>query len=66
MKCANRSCSAELHYLGDGKLFVDEVRIPDSPTRLRYAWLCSQCLGRMTVVFDKQSGDPSVVQEGAA
>ncbi|HEU5452904.1 MAG TPA: hypothetical protein VFU76_13005 [Terriglobales bacterium] len=65
-KCANPACSREFHYLGDGRLFIGEVRTGESPRRHQYAWLCGQCAGQMTVVFDRDSGKPSVIEASAA
>ena len=66
-KCANESCSAVFHCLGQGKLFIGESHTAIIQSRRRsYAWLCPKCSGEMTVVFDKESGDPIVQAVRAA
>ncbi|HYE25327.1 MAG TPA: hypothetical protein VEG32_09030 [Clostridia bacterium] len=67
-KCANPDCSAEFHYLGDGKLFAvhfeDEAlrrgagrsAAPASkrhPRSVEHFWLCSECSEKMTVGLDR-------------
>ncbi len=61
-KCANQSCPAEFHRFLEGRVFVGEIRaIADEPLQQRYAWLCDKCSDRMTVVFDRESGEAAQV-----
>ena len=58
-KCANPDCSALLHRLRDGRLFVFDAnaiqaKAPQSPAATRrrtprYHWLCNDCLKTLTV-----------------
>ena len=61
-KCADSNCSATFTNLREGRVFVDEG-FPsfDGSTRLRYAWLCTECSKRSTIVFDRETGEPRVV-----
>lgn len=67
-KCANPDCSAEFHYLGDGKLFAvhfeDEAlrlgaggitapALKKHPRGVEHFWLCSACSEKMTVGLDR-------------
>lgn len=67
-KCANPDCSAEFHYLGDGKLFAvhfeDEAlrlgagraarsNLKKHPRGVEHFWLCSACSEKMTVGLDR-------------
>jgi len=68
-KCANPSCSNQLIYLRQGKLFVMEhapetaARL-ENPTstkakpvqRVEHFWLCGPCSADMTLTYDQQSG----------
>jgi hypothetical protein len=66
-KCANPSCSNQLIYLREGKIFVMEHSIhpklwPQGPipartaTRLEHFWLCGRCSENLTLVYDKERG----------
>ena len=55
-KCANPSCSATFHRLGDGRLFVVEASEANSSRKLQYFWLCNSCRQTMTVAAKKGSG----------
>ncbi len=58
-KCANPECSAVLHRLQDGRLFVFDVPVIQArgtgPApgakhhRPQYHWLCSECSKTLTV-----------------
>ena len=56
-KCVNLACSAQFHYLHEGKVFrldTGTLALPDGhPNRkTEYFWLCDRCAKIMTVVFD--------------
>ena len=69
-KCANPDCSATFRYFHTGKLFrvetsagLDRRRAMGQDAaeskpmrRLEFFWLCNECAGRMTVVFDRDLG----------
>ena len=66
-KCANPSCSNQLIYLREGKIFVMEhsskPRLwPQGPipagtvSRLEHFWLCGTCSENLTLVYDKVRG----------
>ena len=40
-KCANPSCRAEFHFLGEGQLFVRKVR--EARVTSEIFWLCPRC-----------------------
>ena len=62
-KCANAGCSAEFHYLSEGKVYVwDAHAAPELRRKRRHAWLCAECAGKMTVEFDVRTGEPNVLQ----
>lgn len=65
-KCANPACASEFHYLGDGRVFVGEVPGTESSRTRQYAWLCGKCLGQMTLVFEKDTGEPRLMNMDAA
>jgi len=56
-KCANPACSAAFHRLGQGRLFIKEVRADPHDGRgswhLRYFWLCDSCCRTMTIVGER-------------
>ena len=66
-KCANPSCSNQLIYLREGKIFVMErstnrglwphgsVRAKTS-ARLEHFWLCGRCAQNLTLVYDRERG----------
>ena len=64
-KCANPDCSAQFRYLRNGKLFrihnemltaaeaVAQNSLQQAATRRdRFFWLCNECAGKMTLVFE--------------
>ena len=69
-KCANPECAAPFRYFHQGKLFRleteagfdrrrtlgvnDEMKKPRR--RLEFYWLCENCAGKMTLVFEKGAG----------
>jgi hypothetical protein len=67
-KCANPSCSAQLVYLREGKIFM--VERPQQlypaatgrqekralPARVEHFWLCGACSAQMTLVYDSTTG----------
>lgn len=69
-KCANPECSVPFRYFHTGKLFrvetatgLDRRRTMGHDgeqrkalRRLEFFWLCESCAGKMTLVFDKDSG----------
>jgi hypothetical protein len=81
-KCANPSCSNQLIYLREGKIFVMEHAakaklwpqgpIPARPAaRLEHFWLCGRCAENLTLVYREESGvevvaKPSKPQQRAA
>jgi len=64
-KCANPSCSTQLVYLREGKIFMMEA---DSQTvapassakkgarRVEHFWLCGPCSAQFTLAYDRQYG----------
>lgn len=67
-KCANPSCSTQLVYLREGKIFVME-RAPQSqppemagpekkamPAGVEHFWLCGPCSAEMTLIYDRAAG----------
>lgn len=66
-KCANPSCSTQLVYLREGKIFMMEqpqearaAGTPEqkrpSPVRVEHFWLCGPCSAEMTLVYDGTAG----------
>jgi hypothetical protein len=66
-KCANPSCSNQLVYLREGKIFVMEHSTkprlwPNGPipakaaARLEHFWLCGHCARNLTLVYDRERG----------
>lgn len=69
-KCANPDCSASFRYFHKGKLFRVETASGFERRRtmgkdgerdkllrrLEFYWLCEDCAGKMTLIFDKGSG----------
>jgi hypothetical protein len=63
-KCANPSCSTELVYLREGKIFMVEapaqatkpVPSPKPANRVEHFWLCGPCAAQLTLAYDRQSG----------
>lgn len=66
-KCANPSCSNQLIYLREGKIFVMEHSThprlwPQGPVpaktaaRLEHFWLCGRCSQTLTLVYDRDRG----------
>jgi hypothetical protein len=66
-KCANPSCSNQLIYLREGKIFVMEHSTnpklwPQGPiparsgARLEHFWLCGRCAENLTLVYHGESG----------
>jgi len=66
-KCANPSCSTQLVYLREGKIFMMESSsslretkaVPQSPEKARrveHYWLCGPCSAEMTLAYDRQRG----------
>ncbi len=69
-KCANPSCAVTFRYFHQGKLFrleteagLDRRRAlgnDDSMKkplrRIEFYWLCEDCAGKMTLVFEKGAG----------
>jgi hypothetical protein len=59
-KCANPQCSAEFHYLHEGRLFKipTEARKHNGdgskklPHKLEHFWLCSVCSLTLTIAVD--------------
>jgi uncharacterized protein YcsI (UPF0317 family) len=60
-QCANPSCSNQLHYLREGRIFVFDLPDPDVPVpapggharRLQHFWLCGSC--SQTMVMEQTS-----------
>ena len=57
-KCANPSCSVQLRYLREGRLFETRARVGDKCS-VEYFWLCDDC-SRYSIVV-KQNGGPVLV-----
>lgn len=66
-KCANPSCSNQLIYLREGKIFVMEHgprpklwQQDPAPaghsTYLEHFWLCGRCAETLTLVYDRERG----------
>jgi hypothetical protein len=69
-KCANPDCSVPFRYFHTGKLFRAEIaagldrrrtfeqeaRHNRPLRRLEFFWLCEDCAGKMTLIFDEESG----------
>lgn len=64
-KCANPSCSTELVYLREGKIFMMEASAqpkaaeapaPKPAIRVEHFWLCGPCSEQLTVAYDRQNG----------
>jgi hypothetical protein len=69
-KCANPECAAPFRYFRLGKLFRWETEVgfdrrrslgPDDEMkktirRIEFYWLCENCAGKMTLVFEKGVG----------
>jgi hypothetical protein len=67
-KCANPSCSTQLVYLREGKIFMMEqphqthLSEPPGqekktlPVRVEHFWLCGPCSAEMTLVYDRTAG----------
>ena len=66
-KCANPSCSTQLVYLREGKIFMMESssllretkavpQSPQKPSRVEHYWLCGPCSAEMTLAYDRQRG----------
>lgn len=64
-KCANPSCSNQLVYLREGKIFMMEAapsqaepatHLPKAPNRIEHFWLCGACSAEMTLAYDAQHG----------
>ncbi len=63
-KCANPSCSTELVYLREGKIFMVEAPTqeqkpepsPKPANRVEHFWLCGPCAAQLTLAYDRQSG----------
>ncbi len=57
-KCANPTCSATFHRLGEGRLFIKEIDAGAGDGRarsreIRYCWLCDSCRRTMTVITER-------------
>jgi hypothetical protein len=63
-KCANPSCSTELVYLREGKIFMVEAPAqaqkselsPKPANRVEHFWLCGPCAAQLTLAYDRRSG----------
>jgi hypothetical protein len=69
-KCANPECAATFRYFHQGRLFRWETEVGfdrrrtlgvDDGTRkpirrIEFYWLCENCAGKMTLVFEKGVG----------
>ena len=69
-KCANPDCSAVFRYFHQGKLFRIETATgfdrrrtmgndesPPKPLRrVVFYWLCPDCVEKLTLVFDRETG----------
>ena len=80
-KCANPSCSTQLVYLREGKIFMMEADgqavIPASAAkktarRVEHFWLCGPCSAQFTLAYDRHRGvqvvakDPHAVRAAAS
>ena len=69
-KCANPECAATFRYFHLGKLFRWEIEVGfdrrhalgednemEKPRpRIEFYWLCENCAGKMTLVYEKSAG----------
>jgi hypothetical protein len=66
-KCANPSCSTQLIYLREGKIFMMEHStnpglwpqgpVPAKPAgRLEHFWLCGSCAQNLTLAYNRERG----------
>jgi hypothetical protein len=64
-KCANPSCSNQLVYLREGKIFMmdadSQTVVPTSgkkkgPRRVEHFWLCGPCSAQFTLAYDHEFG----------
>jgi hypothetical protein len=69
-KCANPNCEVPFRYFHTGKLFRVDISTgrdrrramgEDSEQRkplrrLEFYWLCQECAGKMTLVYEKELG----------
>ena len=65
-KCANPGCSSHFLYMNEGKVFRFETRCASNGNpqfdekktarRIEFFWLCSNCAGRMTLVYRDGQG----------
>lgn len=73
-KCANPSCSTELIYLREGKIFVMEHTakphvLPVGPVlakpanHLEHFWLCGPCSENLTLIYRPEGGIKVVPKE---
>lgn len=73
-KCANPSCSTQLIYLREGKIFVMEHTgkpklrppgpvLPSSASHLEHFWLCGTCSESLTLVYDPERGVQVIPKE---
>ena len=73
-KCANPSCSTQLIYLREGKIFVMEHAVkpklrPQGPvlaksaSRLEHFWLCGPCSENLTLVYHPARGVQVVAKD---
>ena len=71
-KCANPSCSTQLVYLREGKIFMMEADaqavIPASVAqkttrRVEHFWLCGPCSAQFTLAYDRHHGVKVVAKE---
>ena len=69
--CANEQCHKPFLRLREGKLFLVEterltkpgessappfVRAKQHPRRVEHYWLCNDCAGEWTLIYDKEHG----------
>ena len=64
-KCANPSCSTQLVYLREGKIFMMDADlqtvVPTSgkkkaARRVEHFWLCGPCSAQFTLAYDRERG----------
>jgi hypothetical protein len=76
-KCANPTCTTELRYLRDGKIFLLELEPELTPgpqsidsrkpaRRVEHFWLCGPCSADMTLVTLRGKGVTAVPKIRAA
>jgi hypothetical protein len=65
-KCANPSCSTQLVYLREGKVFrmenpsqaekpaEEQANKPKPARRVEHFWLCGPCSADLTLAYDRQ------------